>query len=58
MFCQTGRTEGNIIAIYCPYTEFTVPDTDDGDGQPTWPFKGMALESADDANDDVLLAIL
>lgn len=55
---QTGFTEGNIIAIHAPQVEFKVPDTDDPDEEVNWPFKGMALESADDANDQIFLALL
>jgi hypothetical protein len=54
---QTGFTEGNIIAIYAPLVDFEVPDLDDGDGVPTWPFKGVCKESADAANDELKLAL-
>ena len=53
---QTGRTEGNIRAIYWPKVEFVPPDEDDGDDAPIWPFRGIACESADGADDEVLLA--
>jgi hypothetical protein len=55
---QTGGTEGNIIAIYAPRVDFDVPDIDDGDDVPTWPFKGVCLESADGANNELYLALL
>jgi hypothetical protein len=54
---QTGFTEGNIIGIYAPLVDFEVPDQDDGDGVPTWPFKGVCRESADGANDELKLAM-
>jgi hypothetical protein len=54
---QTGFTEGNILAVYAPNVEFKVPDTDDGDEEANWPFKGVALESAIDGNDELWLAI-
>lgn len=56
-FKQTGFTEGNCLAVRCPQVEFKVPDTDDPDTEVNWPFKGMALESADAANDEIYLAI-
>lgn len=58
VFLQQGFTEGNILALALPQVEFKVPDTDDGDEEVNWPFKGMALESADGANDEAYLAIL
>lgn len=57
LFKQTGFTEGNCLAIRCPQVEFPVPDTDDPDTEVTDPYKGMALESADGANNEIYLAI-
>lgn len=57
-FKQTGRTEGNIVAIYCPKVNWSVPDTDTGDEAVNWSFKGTALETADGLNDEVRLALL
>lgn len=54
---QTGWTEGNIIAIYAPQVDFTVPDQDDTDEVPAWPFKGVCCESADGQNDEVFVAL-
>jgi len=55
---QTGRTEGNIVAIYAPKVEWKVPDTDDPDEEVSWSFSGVALESVDGANDEITLALL
>jgi hypothetical protein len=55
---QTGRTEGNIVAIYAPIVEFKVPETDDPEEEVSWSFEGLALESADGANDELTLAIM
>ena len=52
---QTGFTEGNICYVHCPVVEFKAPDTDDPDEEANWPFKGVALESAIDLNDEVRL---
>lgn len=54
---QTGRTEGNIVAIYAPQVDFDVPTQDDGDDVPTWPFKGVCKESADAANDELRICL-
>lgn len=54
---QTGLTEGNIIGIYAPRVQFDVPDQDDPDEVPTWPFKGVCLESADGANDELVVCL-
>lgn len=54
---QTGLTEGNIIGIYAPRVQFDVPDQDDPDEVPTWPFKGVCLESADAMNDELYLIL-
>lgn len=56
-FNQTGRTEGNIVAIYLPKVDWKVPAQDDGDGEIKWSFKGTAMESADSANDEAYLSI-
>lgn len=55
---QTGWTEGNIVALYMPQVDFELPDQDDGDDVPVWPFKGVCCESADSQNDEILLALL
>jgi hypothetical protein len=54
---QTGRTEGNIVALYCPKVNWSVPDTGNGDNAVDWSFKGTALETADGSNDETILAI-
>lgn len=54
---QTGRTEGNIVALRLPKVEVNVPDTSDPDEEATWGFSGLALESADGANDELFLAM-
>lgn len=55
---QTGKTEGNIVAIYCPKAEFKVPEQDDPDEEVNWSFTGMALETVDGANDELTLALM
>jgi len=57
-FNQTGRTEGNIIVVYCPKVNWDVADTDEPEGPAGWGFKGVGLESADAANDELFLAFL
>jgi len=54
---QTGRTAGNIIAIYAPQVEFKVPNLDDPDDMVNAPYAGMALESADGQNDALYIAL-
>lgn len=54
---QQGFTEGNIVGLYAPLVDFDIPSPDDGDDEPTWPFKGVCLESADQQNDEVILAL-
>ena len=54
---QTGRTEGNIVALRAPSVEWKVPSTDDPDEEVSWGFERMALESADDANDELYLGL-
>lgn len=53
---QTGRTEGNICAVFCPSVEFKVPETSDGDDEATWSFQGTALESTLNAGNEITLA--
>jgi len=55
---QTGKTEGNIIAIYAPKVEFKVPETDDPEEETSWSFTAMALETADEQNDELTLALM
>ena len=57
IFKQTGRTEGNIVALRLPKVEVKVPSTDDPDEEVNWGFTGMALETADDLNDEIGLAL-
>lgn len=57
VFKQTGYTEGNIVALRAPAVEFKQPDVDDPDEVVNSPFKGMALESADSENDELVIAI-
>ena len=52
---QTGRTEGNIVAVYAPKVEWKVPETDDPDEEVNWAFEGLALESSDGENDEISL---
>lgn len=53
---QTGFTEGNIVAAYCPVVEFKPPTIDDPDEEVTWSYAGMALETSA-GNDELSLAI-
>lgn len=55
VFKQTGRTVGNIVALALPKVNWDVPDTSDGDAEVDWSFSGLALESADSANDQAYL---
>lgn len=55
---QTGRTEGNIVAVFAPKVEWKVPDQDDPEEEPKWAFTGMALESNDKDNDELTLAMM
>ncbi|MDP1570340.1 MAG: phage tail tube protein [Vicinamibacterales bacterium] len=57
IFKQTGRTEGNIVALYLPKVDIKVPGTDDPDTEVSWSFTGTALETADGANDEVRLVL-
>lgn len=54
---QTGRTQGNIIAVRLPKVDFDVPSTDDPDEAVSWAFTGTALCTADGLNDECVLAI-
>lgn len=57
LFKQTGRTEGNIVALRMPKVEVKVPETDDPDEEVSWAFEGLALETADGENDELLVAL-
>lgn len=54
---QTGKTEGNIIAVYMPSVDFAYPSQDDPDGQVSWDFSGVALESTNGGNDELSLIL-
>jgi hypothetical protein len=43
IFAQCGVTEGKQVAIYCPVTQWDVPDTPDSDETNQWAFKGRAI---------------
>lgn len=58
LFSQTGRTEGNIVAVYSPKVDWMVPDQDDPDEETSWSHSGMAIETADGQNDELKLALL
>jgi hypothetical protein len=53
---QTGMTEGQIWAVYCPLVEFELPTTPDNLEELQWSFKGIAL--GNNGNDEVYLAAL
>lgn len=57
IFKQTGRTEGNIVALRLPKVDIKVPTTDDPDTEVSWAFTGTALETADGENDEIRLAL-
>ena len=57
IFKQTGRAEGNIVALRLPKVEVKVPGTDDPDTEVSWSFSGMGLESADGQNDELYVAL-
>lgn len=57
-FNQTGRTEGNIFALYAPQVYWHVADTDEPEGAASWSFKGEARESSDGSNDELMIAFL
>lgn len=52
-----GLTEGSIVAVLTPRVRFKVPDTPDGTGALTWSFAGKCLESADAANDEIIVGL-
>lgn len=54
---QTGFTAGNIVAVWAPKIEFRMPDVDDPNGIVTDSYEGMALETADGANDEFKLIL-
>lgn len=53
---QTGRTQGNIVALYLPKVDWAPPAQDDPDTEVVWSFSGTALESTIGANDELRLA--
>ncbi|HXV60651.1 MAG TPA: phage tail tube protein [Vicinamibacteria bacterium] len=55
---QTGRTEGNIVAVYMPSVDVQPPEQDDPDENVNWSFSGAAIESAAGANDELKIALL
>jgi hypothetical protein len=57
MLRQNGRTQGNIVAVWCPKVDWKVADTSSDDEAAKWSFTGMALESADAANDELTLVL-
>jgi hypothetical protein len=57
LFRQNGRTEGNIVAVYCPIVNWQVPETTNEEDATNWNFTGRALESTDGANDELILAV-
>lgn len=52
---MAGLTAGKIFVVYAPKARFDVPDTPDGDGALTWSFTAKCLESADGANDEIIV---
>ncbi len=58
LFKQTGRTEGSIIGLYAPRVDWKVPETDDPDEEVSWSHTGMALETVDNLNDELRLALM
>lgn len=55
---QTGRTQGNIVAVYMPKVDFAPPSTSDDDGEVAWSFgNGVALESVLGSNDELKLIL-
>ena len=57
LFKQTGFTSGKIIALYAPNVEWRAPTVDVGDGPVSLPMKGMAIETVEDANDELVLML-
>lgn len=56
ILAQCGATEGSVIVVYCPSTEFEVPDTPDAEETNVWNFKGTAL-SPTAANSELFLGL-
>lgn len=54
---QTGRTEGNIVALFAQAFDVMVPTQDDPDEEVGWSFSGIAKESADGQNDELKLIL-
>lgn len=54
---QIGLTEGNIVAIYAPLVDFSVPSESDTEDVPEWSFDGVACESADAANNEIVVCL-
>jgi hypothetical protein len=54
---QTGKTEGNIIAVYMPKVDFAPPSENDPDGEVNWSFSGVALESTQGGNNELALIL-
>lgn len=52
---QTGKTQGNIAALYLPRVDFGYPSWDDPDAETTWSFPGAALEGTQGANNELKL---
>lgn len=58
LFKQVGlTTSGKLVALYAPRVEWKPPTVDAGDGDVMLPFKGLALESVEDANDELVLIL-
>lgn len=57
LFKQIGFSTGKIIAIFAPNVDWKAPTTDVGDGAVMWPFKGVALEGVEDANDELVIML-
>lgn len=50
-----GLTEGRVFVVHVPLARFDVPATPDGEGALTWSFAAKCLESADSANDEIVV---
>lgn len=57
LFKQYSFTNGKLIAVYAPNVEWKPPTVDVGDGAVMLPFKGIALETVEDANDELVLML-
>jgi hypothetical protein len=57
LFQQVGFTEGKIAGLFAANVEWKPTTQDVGDGAVNWPFKGIALESVEDANDELVLVL-